>query len=247
MTTFALVGAGPGLGLATARRFGSAGHSVALLSRSAEHLENLATELDRDGIEARGFTTDVLDPASLTTALRTAGETLGPIEILQYSPVPRADFMKPVTACSNDAPEAPTSPAASSGRQQASATTQSNSDRNNAMDIRLTLDGRPVDGTLNDSPAARDLATLLLLTLDLEDFHGTERIGCPPRKLETLGAPEPVAPKAGDLAYYAPWGNLALFYRDGASASADLLILGRTEADADRLAGADRITIEAAS
>ncbi|MFF1395871.1 SDR family NAD(P)-dependent oxidoreductase [Streptomyces sp. NPDC058287] len=107
MTTFALVGAGPGLGLATARRFGSAGHSIALLSRSAEHLENLTAELDRDGIRARGFTTDVLDPASLTTALRTAGDTLGPIEILQYSPVPRADFMKPVLDTHADDLDAP--------------------------------------------------------------------------------------------------------------------------------------------
>ncbi|MFE4256905.1 cyclophilin-like fold protein [Streptomyces sp. NPDC056910] len=115
------------------------------------------------------------------------------------------------------------------------------------MNIRLTLDGRPVGATLNDSPAARDLATLLPLTLELEDFHGTERIGYPPRKLDTSGAPEPVAPEAGDLAYYAPWGNLALFHRDGASASADLLVLGHIDADADRLAEADRITIEAAS
>ncbi|MGD6752007.1 SDR family NAD(P)-dependent oxidoreductase [Streptomyces sp. BH105] len=96
MTTFALIGAGPGLGLAAARRFGTAGHSVALISRNAERLDELAAELGRDGIQARGFTADVLDPASLTTALQAATEALGPIEILQYSPVPRADFMKPV-------------------------------------------------------------------------------------------------------------------------------------------------------
>ena len=41
MTTFALIGAGPGLGLAAARRFGNAGHTVALLSRSTEHLDDL--------------------------------------------------------------------------------------------------------------------------------------------------------------------------------------------------------------
>ncbi|MGW6404555.1 SDR family oxidoreductase [Streptomyces sp. NPDC055134] len=96
MTTFALVGAGPGLGLACARRFGAAGHSVALLSRNAEHLSPLVAELDRDGIQARGYTADVLEPDSLTTALRRAGKELGPVEILQFSPVPRADFMKPV-------------------------------------------------------------------------------------------------------------------------------------------------------
>lgn len=115
------------------------------------------------------------------------------------------------------------------------------------MDIRITIDGRPVDAALNDSPAARDLASLLPLTLDLEDFHGTERIADPPRKLTTEDAPEPQTPKTGDLTYYAPWGNLAIFYKDGPSASSDLLILGHIDADTDLLSGADRITIEAAS
>lgn len=115
------------------------------------------------------------------------------------------------------------------------------------MDIRVTIDGQKVEATLNDSPAARDLASLLPLTLDLEDFHGTERIADPPRKLTTENAPEPQAPKTGDLTYYVPWGNLALFYKDGPSASSDLLVLGHIDADTDRLSGADRITIEAAS
>jgi NAD(P)-dependent dehydrogenase (short-subunit alcohol dehydrogenase family) len=96
VTTFALIGAGPGLGLAAARRFGAAGHRVALLSRSIRHQDNLVAELARDNVDARGFTADVLDPASLTTALREATDTLGTIEILQFSPVPRGDFMKPV-------------------------------------------------------------------------------------------------------------------------------------------------------
>ncbi|MEU4467567.1 SDR family NAD(P)-dependent oxidoreductase [Streptomyces sp. NPDC024017] len=96
MTTYALIGAGPGLGLAAAHRFGAAGHSVALLARSAEHLDDLVADLTADGIQARGYTADVLDAASLTTALHSAAEELGPVEVLQYSPVPRADFMKPV-------------------------------------------------------------------------------------------------------------------------------------------------------
>lgn len=61
MTTYALVGAGPGLGLACARRFGAAGHRIALLSRSSEHLDGLVTALDCDGIQARSYTADVLD------------------------------------------------------------------------------------------------------------------------------------------------------------------------------------------
>ncbi|MEU2287260.1 SDR family NAD(P)-dependent oxidoreductase [Streptomyces sp. NPDC013178] len=96
MTTFALIGAGTGLGLATARRFGAAGHAVALIARSAQHLDDLTAELARDDIEVRGFAADVLDIESLTAALHAAGVSLGPVEILQYSPAPRADFMKPV-------------------------------------------------------------------------------------------------------------------------------------------------------
>ncbi|WP_328744238.1 SDR family NAD(P)-dependent oxidoreductase [Streptomyces sp. NBC_00285] len=109
MTTFALIGAGPGLGLATARRFGSAGHTVALISRGAEHLDGLVAELARDGVQAGGFTADVLDIESLTTALHAAAATLGPIEILQFSPVPRADFMKPVLDTGADDLDAPLS------------------------------------------------------------------------------------------------------------------------------------------
>ncbi|MFI9543687.1 cyclophilin-like fold protein [Streptomyces sp. NPDC052016] len=112
--------------------------------------------------------------------------------------------------------------------------------------IRLTTGGRYVDATLNDGAAARDFATLLPLTLELEDFHRTERIGYPPRKLDTSGAPEAATPKAGDLAYYAPWGNLALFYRDGEH-SPGLVILGRLDAtrdDIERLATATRVRME---
>jgi NADP-dependent 3-hydroxy acid dehydrogenase YdfG len=107
VTTFALIGAGPGLGLAAARRFGTAGHSVALISRNAQRLDSLTAELADDGIKARGFAADVLDTESLTAALYAAGTSLGTVEILQYSPVPRADFMKPVLDTGADDLDAP--------------------------------------------------------------------------------------------------------------------------------------------
>ncbi|GHD01111.1 hypothetical protein GCM10010313_13270 [Streptomyces violarus] len=114
------------------------------------------------------------------------------------------------------------------------------------MNIQVTIDGQPVDATLNDNAVARDFASLLPLSLDLEDFHQTERIAYLPRKLDISGAPDPAPVKAGNLAYYAPWGNLALFYRDGGSASSDLIILGHLDIDTERLADAERITVEAA-
>ncbi|MBD2835405.1 cyclophilin-like fold protein [Streptomyces sp. NPDC053741] len=155
------------------------------------------------------------------------------------------------TACSDDSSAEQTTASASSSALATTPASASASptwpDRSTPMDIRVTIDGQEVEATLNGSPAARDLASLLPLTLDLEDFHGTERITDPPRKLTTENAPEPQAPKTGDLTYYAPWGNLAIFYKDGPSASEDLLVLGHIDADADQLSGAGRITIEAAS
>ncbi|MGW2182973.1 cyclophilin-like fold protein [Streptomyces sp. NPDC001732] len=113
------------------------------------------------------------------------------------------------------------------------------------MNLHLTTETGSFAATLNDSAAARDLVTLLPLTLETEDFHQSERIAYPPRKLDTSGAPNASHPKAGDLAYYTPWGNLALFYRDGQrSPSLDVLGQLTDRKDAQQLATADRITIE---
>ncbi len=96
MTTLAIIGAGQGLGAAVARRFGKEGFAVGLISRHQGRLDALAAQLQNDGVTARGFTADVRDPASIASALEQVTETLGPIEVLQYSPLPQKDFMRPV-------------------------------------------------------------------------------------------------------------------------------------------------------
>ncbi|MEV6762502.1 SDR family NAD(P)-dependent oxidoreductase [Streptomyces sp. NPDC051105] len=96
MSSVAIVGAGPGLGAAAARRFGREGYGVALLARDEERLDGIARELAGLGVEARGFAADVRDPLALTGALERAAEELGTVEVLQYSPVPQRDFMRPV-------------------------------------------------------------------------------------------------------------------------------------------------------
>jgi hypothetical protein len=82
------------------------------------------------------------------------------------------------------------------------------------MDIRLVVDGTELRGHLDDTAVARDFASVLPLTRTLRDFHSTERIADLPRRLTTAGGPSGTAAHAGDITYYAPWGNLALFYRD---------------------------------
>lgn len=76
-TTLAIIGGGPGLGLALARRFGAEGHAVALISRSRKKLDTLVAELP--GVTTRGFGANVQDPKALAAALEQAAAELGPI------------------------------------------------------------------------------------------------------------------------------------------------------------------------
>jgi hypothetical protein len=52
-------------------------------------------------------------------------------------------------------------------------------------------------------------------------------------------------PSVGDIAFYAPWGNLAIFYRDAKYASG-LIILGKIDGDAAAFnaPGSLKVTIE---
>ena len=96
MPVIAIVGAGPGLGGAVARRFGREGYAVALISRDQRKLDAMAAELQESGITARGYVADVVATDALEDALARAAEDLGPITTLQYSPLPSRDYLRPV-------------------------------------------------------------------------------------------------------------------------------------------------------
>ncbi|WP_202527668.1 SDR family NAD(P)-dependent oxidoreductase [Streptomyces sp. SID486] len=96
MSSVAIVGAGPGLGAAVARRFGREGFGVGLIARDRGRLDVITESLADEGITARGFAADVRRPEQLAVALRELADALGAVEVLQYSPVPHRDFMRPV-------------------------------------------------------------------------------------------------------------------------------------------------------
>lgn len=96
MPVIAIIGAGPGLGAAVARRFGREGFSIALISRNQSKLDAMAAELNAGGVIARGYAADVRVPTALREALARAAAELGPITALQYSPLPAREYLKPV-------------------------------------------------------------------------------------------------------------------------------------------------------
>ncbi|HEV2803053.1 MAG TPA: cyclophilin-like fold protein [Pyrinomonadaceae bacterium] len=113
------------------------------------------------------------------------------------------------------------------------------------MKIRIAIGDKVATATLTDGEAARDFVSLLPLTLVLEDHAKTEKISYLPRKLSATDAPAGSNPSVGDIAYYAPWGNLAIYYRDFGYSNG-LVILGKIDGDVEAFnaPGSIKATIE---
>lgn len=80
--------------------------------------------------------------------------------------------------------------------------------------IGMTISGEQFTASINNSAAGKDFLSLLPITLTLEDYHSTEKISDLPKRLSTQDAAKGMDPQTGDITYFAPWGNLAIFYRD---------------------------------
>jgi len=112
------------------------------------------------------------------------------------------------------------------------------------MKLKITTGSTVLTATMLDNATSRDFMSLLPLTLTLKDYAGTEKISDLPRKLSTQGAPSGSNPSVGDITLYAPWGNLAIFYRDFGYASG-LIILGQIDSGVEKLAQLNgEVTIE---
>ena len=113
------------------------------------------------------------------------------------------------------------------------------------MKINIKVRDQVITATLIDSKTTQDFVSLLPLTLMLEDYASTEKISNLPKRLSTEDAPPGTDPSVGDIAYYAPWGNLAIYYRDFGYSNG-LVILGKIDSDIETLnvPGSVEVTIE---
>ncbi len=81
-----VVGAGPGLGAAVARRFGHDGYDVALIARSPGPLDELGTILQGEGITTGWTAVDITDERGLSEAITRFGGFAGHIDVLHFNP-----------------------------------------------------------------------------------------------------------------------------------------------------------------
>lgn len=74
--------------MGVARAFGRHGFQVGLIARSKGTLDTMVGELTGMGVTAAAFPADIRDRDALVSALADARETLGPVDVLEYSPSP---------------------------------------------------------------------------------------------------------------------------------------------------------------
>lgn len=83
----ALVGAGPGIGEAVARRFVAEGFFVALLARTEDKLQKMAQGIESDygKASAKYYITDLRQEPSVLASFKSIREDLGPVSVLVYN------------------------------------------------------------------------------------------------------------------------------------------------------------------
>ncbi|MFD6059835.1 cyclophilin-like fold protein [Rhodococcus wratislaviensis] len=118
-----------------------------------------------------------------------------------------------------------------------------------SMQIRLRIGASEATARLYDNATARDFASLLPATITLHDLGGREKAGPLPRKLDHGQGQNSY--RSGQLGYWAPSNDLALYYREDGFTIPDpgIVMIGEIDTGLDAIThadGNDTLTITAA-
>jgi short-subunit dehydrogenase len=83
--TIVVCGYGPGISSAVAHRFGREGFAVALVGRDAQRVASGVAALEREGVRAAAFPTDLRDEAAVERLVAAVRAQLGPITVLHWN------------------------------------------------------------------------------------------------------------------------------------------------------------------
>lgn len=97
------------------------------------------------------------------------------------------------------------------------------------MKIHLIIDQKTYDATLLDNDSARDFASLLPLSVTMSDLHDREKYGPLPKELAPGSAQHSFT--AGDIAFWRPGPDVAVFYRTQGPAVPDpgIVLIGHVD------------------
>ena len=116
-----------------------------------------------------------------------------------------------------------------------------------AVKIKLTIDNKILTATLADNATARDFASLLPLTLTMNDLFGREKFGHLPRAISDKGKRTHTY-QIGDLAYWSPSHDVAVYYRQDGEKIPEpgIIVIGKIDSAVEALnvAGSVKVTME---
>jgi NAD(P)-dependent dehydrogenase (short-subunit alcohol dehydrogenase family) len=85
MSIFLSIGTGPGMGIATARRFAQEGFRVILSARNEGRVQALADGLKAEGFDAEALVVDASNTAAVAKLVAEVEEHYDPIDVLHYN------------------------------------------------------------------------------------------------------------------------------------------------------------------
>ena len=128
-----------------------------------------------------------------------------------------------VTACDSDSQQID-----EPDTEQPDNSGNNNNSENTSLMINIIVGNSTITATMEDNVAARDFLSRLPLEVTLNDYANTEKIFYSSPALSISGAPRGCTPAPGDITIYAPWGNVAIFYKSFSSSN-DLIKIGRID------------------
>jgi hypothetical protein len=117
----------------------------------------------------------------------------------------------------------------------------------NTMKISLKFQDKTVTATLIDNETSRDFVSLLPLTLTMDDLFGREKFAHLPRAI-SAGGERTKTYEVGDLIYWSPGPDVAIFYRHDGKRIPDpgIIVMGRLDSGVEALnvPGSVKVTVE---
>ena len=115
------------------------------------------------------------------------------------------------------------------------------------MKIRVKVGDTVLTATLIDSKTTQDFISLLPLTLTMNDLFRREKFAHLPRAISTEGKRTHTY-EVGDVAYWPPGPDVAIFYRHDGQEIPDpgIIVIGKIDSgvEAFNVAGSLKVTVE---
>jgi hypothetical protein len=117
----------------------------------------------------------------------------------------------------------------------------------NSMKINIKVRDKVVTATLMDSKTTRDFVSLLPLTLTMNDLFGREKFAHLPKAISEEGERTKTY-EVGDIIYWSPGPDVAIFYRHDGQEIPDpgIIAIGKIDAgvEAFKVPGSVNTTVE---